>query len=165
MNLVEAELGDGVVTFGSHTIRVDDSVLGARPGLRSYAGRTVALGIRPEDVEDAGFAADRPADARLSVTVDIKEDMGSEVILHFAVDARPVKTEAVAEVVTAEAIDAGVAQAHEGTPFVARVDRSTQAREGERVELAVDTRRLHFFDLETGEGIYDEVVAPAPVAA
>ena len=166
MNLVEAEVGDGVVTFGPHTIRVDESVLGARPGLSRYAGRTVALGIRPEDLEDTAFAPDASSDSRLTVTVDIKEDMGSEVILHFAVDAIPVKTEAVAEVVTAEAIEAGVAQTHQrGTPFVARVERGTQAREGGRVELVVDTRRLHFIDLESGEGIYGEVAAPAPVAA
>ena len=158
-----AIMRDGVVIFGPHTVRVDESVLGARPGLRRYAGRTVALGIRPEDVEDAAFAPDSSPDSRLAVTVDIKEDMGSEVILHFAVDATPVKTEAVAEVVTAEAIEAGVAQTHErGTPFVARVERGTQAREGGQVELAVDTRRLHFFDLESGEGIYGEVAAPAP---
>ena len=40
-----------------------------------------------------------------------------------------------------------------GTPFVARVGRESGAREGERVEIAVDTRMLHFFDLETGEAI------------
>jgi multiple sugar transport system ATP-binding protein len=163
MNLVEAEIDGDTVRFGPHTLRIDDSVLAARPALRG--ARRVALGIRPEDLEDAEFAGDHSHDARLAVTVDIKEDMGSEVILHFAVEATPVKTEQVAEVVTAEAIDAGVAQAHRGTPFVARVERGTRAREGERVELAVDARRLHFFDLDTGAGIYDEAVAPAPVAA
>ena len=37
--------------------------------------------------------------------------------------------------------------------FVARVDRDTRAREGEPIELVVDTTRLHFFDLETGVAI------------
>jgi multiple sugar transport system ATP-binding protein len=40
------------------------------------------------------------------------------------------------------------------TPFVARMHARSRAREGERVELAVDTREMHFFDPDTGEGIY-----------
>jgi multiple sugar transport system ATP-binding protein len=42
-----------------------------------------------------------------------------------------------------------------GSLFVARVDRTSRAREGERVELAVDIRRLHFFDTATGSSIWD----------
>jgi len=156
MNVVEAEVADGVVRFGPHSLRIDDSVLAARPALRGYEGRRVALGIRPEDLEDASIATNAPADRRLSVVVEIKEDMGSEVFLHFAADAPPVRSEEVAEVVGAEALEAADAQTHHhGTAWVARVDRGTGAREGERIELAVDTRRLHFFDLETGDSIYD----------
>jgi multiple sugar transport system ATP-binding protein len=166
MNLVEAELVDGSVRFGPHTVRIDEAVLAARPALRSYAGRMIALGIRPEDIEDAALERDAEDDRRLSVTVDIKEDMGSEVFLHFAVDAPPVKTEELKEVVGAEALEAAEEQTHHhGNAFVARVERGTQARERERIELVVDTRRLHFFDLETGAGIYDEVAAAAPVLA
>ena len=156
MNVVEAEVAGGVVRFGPHTLAIDDSVLAARPALRSYDGRRVALGIRPEDLEDAAIATGAPADRRLSVPVEIKEDMGSEVFLHFGVEAPPVRSEEVAEVVGAEAIEAADAQTHHrGNAWVARVDRATAAREGDRLELAVDTRRLHFFDLESGESIYD----------
>jgi multiple sugar transport system ATP-binding protein len=157
MNVVEADVAHGAVRFGPHALRIDDSVLAARPALRGYEGRRVALGIRPEDIEDASIATNAPSDRRLSVTVEIKEDMGSEVFLHFAADAPPVRSEEVAEVVGAEALDAADAQTHHhGSAWIARVDRGTNAREGERIELAVDTRRLHFFDLESGEGIYDD---------
>jgi multiple sugar transport system ATP-binding protein len=165
MNLVEAQLGDGVVTFGRHSVRIDDETWAARPALRDYVGRTIALGIRPEDVEDAALDPGAPADRRLSVTIDIREDMGSEVYLHFAVDAPAVKTDQVAEVVGAEALEAGEAQTRHGTPFVARVDRTTGAREREQAELVVDTRRNHFFDLETGRGIYDVDAAAKPEPA
>ena len=83
----------------------------------------------------------------------MREDMGAEIFLHFSVDAPHVATEDVKE--AAETAD-GVAlepQAASGTPFIARVDRESRAREGDRIEVAVDTRMLHFFDLETGAAI------------
>jgi multiple sugar transport system ATP-binding protein len=143
MNLVEAELverdGALVTRFGPHELPVEDD-----PGVR---GR-VALGIRPEDIRGAGDGAP------LDVTVDIKEDMGAEVYLHFAVDAPPVKAEELREIVGDEALEAAEEQTHHhGSPFIARVERGTTAREGQPARLHVDTRRLHFFDAETGESL------------
>jgi len=148
MNLVEAELveqdGGLAVRFGPHALSLPDS------SLRPHAGRRVALGIRPEDIADVPSGTD----GALDVTVDIREDMGSEVFLHFAVDAPPVTTEELKEIVGYEALAAADVQTHHhGSPFVARVARDTEAREGNRVHFAVDTRRLHFFDLETGEAL------------
>jgi multiple sugar transport system ATP-binding protein len=155
MNLVEAQLvenGGGLaVRFGPHELAVPGDVASARPSLRGYAGRGVALGIRPEDLDDEPA----PEPSRLDVTVDIKEDMGSEVFLHFAVDAPPVMTAELREVLGEEALAAADEQTHHhGSPFIARVARGTGAREGEPIRLAVNTRLLHFFDLETGAGIY-----------
>jgi multiple sugar transport system ATP-binding protein len=155
MNLVEAKVveRDGAVTvaFGPHELDVPRAA--DRPRLREYAGRQVALGIRPEDI--AGLAdGGAPERRRLDVTVDIREDLGSEVFLHFAVDAPPVVAEALKEVVGDEALAAAEVQTHHhGSPFVARVPRGTDAREGEPARLAVDVERLHFFDLQTGEAI------------
>jgi multiple sugar transport system ATP-binding protein len=160
MNLVEAELeranGNASVTLGSQRLRVDSEILSKRPALEGFQGKRVVVGIRPEDLEDASIAGETPEDCRLSAGVDIREDMGSEVFLHFTVDATPVRSEVVKEAVGAEAIEATEALAQkEGTPFIARVDRETRAREGSKVELAVATQHLHFFDPETGAGIYD----------
>jgi multiple sugar transport system ATP-binding protein len=153
MNLVEAELAvrDGTlaVRFGPHELAVTESAASDRPRLREYVGRRIGLGIRPEDISggDGG--------GRLDVAIDIKEDMGSEVFLHFAVDAPPVRSDELREIVGDEALQAVEEQTHHhGSPFVARVGRGTQAREGEKASLGVDTGRLHFFDLETGAGIY-----------
>jgi multiple sugar transport system ATP-binding protein len=152
MNLVEAEVGDGVVAFGPHSLPVPD-----RPELRALAGRRVALGIRPEDIRGEGGGAP------LEVTVDIKEDMGAEVYLHFAVDAPTVTSEQMRDVLGEEALEAAEEQTHHhGSPFVARVERGTPAREGERTTLRVDTSRLHVFDLETGASLAapDRELAP-----
>ena len=55
----------------------------------------------------------------------------------------------------AEALEATAVQAQEkGSLFVARVDRESTAQEGQPIRLTVNTRRLHFFDPETGRGIY-----------
>ena len=121
--------------------------------MRDYAGRRVALGIRPEDIHHA--AGEDPAPGTgLDVTVDIREDMGSEVFLHFSIDAPGVTTAELKEVVGEEALAAADEQTHHhGSPFVARVARGSEAREGRPVRLAVATELLHFFDLETGERI------------
>ena len=159
MNLVEAALerqnGGMVASFGEHRLTLDAGTFEKRPGLRGYDGRRVILGIRPEDLEDAAFAPGAPS--RIGATVDIREDMGSEVFVHFAIGAPPVVQEDVAAAVGEEAIEATAEQARRrGGVFVARIDRESRAGEGEPIQLAVDTRRLHFFDVESGRGIYDD---------
>jgi multiple sugar transport system ATP-binding protein len=164
MNLVEAELAEAdggvIASFGPHCLRLGEAVLKARPALRGYVGGTVALGIRPEDMEDASVAG--AADS-LKVRVDIREDMGSEVYLHFGLDAPPVRNEEVIAAASTEGDEAAASSASvvPATPFVARVDRMSSAREGETVELAVETDRLHLFDLVSGLGIYREAREPA----
>jgi multiple sugar transport system ATP-binding protein len=154
MNLVEAAIAEAngglVARFGPHELGFPPEVLAERPALRGYAGRRVALGIRPEDIEDRPG----PDAARLEVTVDIREDMGSEVFLHFAVDAPPIKAEELRELVGDEAVEAADAQTHHhGSPFIAKVARGTAAREGQKAVLTVNTRLLHAFDLESGAAI------------
>jgi multiple sugar transport system ATP-binding protein len=158
MNLVEAGLerhnGGVVAVFGDHRVTLDAATFEKRPGLQRYAGRRVILGIRPEDLEDAAFAP--AAGSHIDASVDIREDMGSEVFVHFAVGAPPVRQEDVAAAVGEEAIEATAEQTRRrGGVFVARIDRESRAAEGEPVQLAVDTRRLHFFDVDSGRAIYD----------
>jgi multiple sugar transport system ATP-binding protein len=153
MNLVRAELADGQVRFGSHTLPVPPSVIEDRSGLVDYQGRQVVLGIRPEDIEDAAIA--RNGGGRLAVEVDIREDMGSEVFAHFAVDGEAVETREVLEAMEEEDVSEAVRERmRSGVPFIARLQRGTTAREGDRIDLAVDTERLHFFDPESGLAIY-----------
>jgi len=158
MNLTGADLarenGGLVARFGEQRLAIPDDVLASRPALRDFEGRRVILGIRPEDIEDASLVAGAPDEHRLRAVVDIREDMGSEVFVHFAAGGPPVRGEDVKAAMGEETVE--VEQVREaGSLFVARLDRETGAREQEPIELAVETRRLHFFDTETGKGIYD----------
>jgi multiple sugar transport system ATP-binding protein len=158
MNMVDAALerdnGSVVAEFGGNRLRVADDAVVARDALDRYAGRRVVLGIRPEDMEDARLAADAPPDRRMSAVVDVREAMGSEVFAHFSVDSPPVLTDDTKEL----AADAGTEVLEDlkeqveakQSRFVARFNAHSRAREGEKVEIAVDTRHLHFFDPETG---------------
>ena len=164
MNMVEADLtgADGglVVEFGKVRLGVDDSALEDRPGLKRYEDKRVAVGIRPEDIEDASVAADAPDDRRLRARVDLREALGSEVLVHFTVDAPMVVTEDTKELAAdtgTEALEALEARAEQqGSEFTAALNPRTEARRGQEIELVVDTSRLHFFDPESGLGIYGD---------
>ena len=158
MNLVEARLGpsDGgmVVELGGFTLPVPDEVLAERPDLRSYADRKVVLGIRPEDMEDAALLSDAPAERRISSTVDLREALGSDVVVHFTIDASPAVTEDVKELAADVGADAELEPGSETASVVARLNPRTHVSHGDRMDLVVDTHRLHFFDVDTGAGIY-----------
>jgi multiple sugar transport system ATP-binding protein len=124
MNMVEARLtrneGGLVAGFGNHELAVAE-----QPGLRSYEGGPIVVGIRPEDLEDAAFARGGPT---LETVCTLRETLGSEVLVHFPLTP-------------------------DGPTFVARVHPQTSAHEGEPLLLVVDTERLHFFDPETGAAL------------
>jgi multiple sugar transport system ATP-binding protein len=163
MNLIQADLarvdGDVWVQFAEHRLRLEPSMLEKRPALGRFEGRSLVVGIRPEDLEDAAVAGDASDDRHLSVLCDIREDMGSEVYVHFNVAGEPVATKEVVEALVVDAPeDQETRRAAErargaGVSFVARLDRNTSARERERLDLTVDVARLHFFDPETGLAI------------
>jgi multiple sugar transport system ATP-binding protein len=152
MNLVGADIeranGGVRVTFGDNALQLD-----AHPELAPYAGRRVILGVRPEDLEDAAVAGG-DGGRTISSSVDIREDLGAEVLVHFGVAGPPVRGEDVEAALGEEALEAtsGAAQRH-GALFTARISRDSKAREGDRIELSVDTARLHFFEPETGLAI------------
>jgi multiple sugar transport system ATP-binding protein len=155
MNLIGVDLalsnGNVVAKIGDKILEVDERVLLKRPGLVAFRGKRIILGVRPEDLEDASFSGKAEAGRRLSAQVDIREDMGSEVYIHFGIAGKAVRGEDVRAAVGDEAAEVAEAK---GNVWVARVDRDTKVQEEGKVELVVDTTRLHFFDPETGDAIY-----------
>ena len=105
MNLYEAAVTEGARSFrlGSQDIELPASVRAARPGLASYAGQKVVVGLRPEHLPAAGNGAVGPT---LVGTVDLIEALGSELMVHFTIDARRVRAEGVASA-DEEAVDGG----------------------------------------------------------
>jgi multiple sugar transport system ATP-binding protein len=132
-------------------------VLAARPALEAYAGKPIVLGIRPEGLEDATLAG---GDGKFALDgeVTLVEALGSEVMVHFSIDARPALTEEVREL-AAESGNERMESADappERAVLVGRFDPRTKARVGEPVRATVNTDSLHFFDPESGLGIYDK---------
>jgi len=145
MNLYEATVGDGgrSVKLGSQQIDLPDAVTVAHSGLAAYSGKTVVIGLRPEHLPaaHAGFAG--PV---LAGDVDLVEALGSELVVHFTIDAKRVVAEG------AHAADAEAATiSGEG---VARVDPRTPAKAGERLNFAIDTDGIQFFDQDSGAAIW-----------
>ncbi len=161
MNMVEATLeredGGLVALAGGQRLAIDEGLAAARPSLRQYEGRTVILGVRPEDLEDAALVADAPADRRLRGDVVLREALGAEIVVHFTVDARPALTEDVRELAEDLGDERAVRAVGEGGParatIVGRFSARSRVEEDTTAEVAVDTRSLHFFDPETGAGI------------
>jgi multiple sugar transport system ATP-binding protein len=133
MNLVEAEVADGLLSFA-----------GWRLPTRVGGTRRVIAGIRPEAFEDAGFAD--PSLPQVEVDVQVVEDLGADAHVIFQIDAPPVD---VSEVREAAGDDEALLATDRAT-FTARVDPQTSARAGRRLRLAVDPVKLHYFDPATG---------------
>jgi multiple sugar transport system ATP-binding protein len=162
MNLLHTRLetqnGGLVARVGEQEIRLSEQVTSSRPGLKGYGGRDVVLGIRPENLEDAAVASDAAAGDRLRGEVVLREALGSEIMAHIAIEGRAAETDETREL----AQDAGAPEEQEigleegKTILVARFNARSRVKQGETAEIAVDTEALHFFDPETGLGIYDD---------
>jgi multiple sugar transport system ATP-binding protein len=134
MNLVEADVTGGTVSFAGFTVPVHG---------RPASGRVI-VGIRPETFEDAAFAD--PALPRLDVEVAVVEELGAETHVIFLLDAAPVDVSGTRDLDEEEVL---IGDAR--TAFTARVDPQTSARPGASLRLAVDPARFHYFDPDTGE--------------
>ncbi|MDQ3898697.1 MAG: sn-glycerol-3-phosphate ABC transporter ATP-binding protein UgpC [Actinomycetota bacterium] len=163
MNLVEASLAraDGalVVRMGSLQLPLPPDLVASRPALADYEGRKVVVGVRPEDMEDAALVADAPADRRIPATVELREALGSDVVIHFSIPAPPAVSDDVRELavdVGKEVLEQVEKTAERGeASVIARLNPRTHVQQGDRIELVVDTTRLHFFDPDDGSGVYD----------
>jgi multiple sugar transport system ATP-binding protein len=159
INLVEARLehanGRYSVAFGEYRLTVDDTLARNRSRLKDYVGKSIILGIRPEDLEDASLESGVADDRQMAVQVDLVEPLGADVLLYFGSSA----TGVVPSAASAEAgEDASVQLGDNGngsarTRMCARVSPRTRVAVGHAAKLAVDTSRLYFFDPQTRDAV------------
>ncbi len=146
MNLFESTItidGEGgSLTLGSQTIPLSPASLEARPALRNYSGEKIVLGIRPEDFEDT--AHDNGGHPTITAPVSLLEALGSEVMVHFSVDAPRVDSG------DPDAVDEAGGTAN----TVGRFNPRSRVRPGETASIAVTSENLHFFDVKTREAIW-----------
>ena len=146
MNFVQADItrdGDAIVgRIGDATLRIP----AAYDGLGGHNGRTVALGLRPQHIHRAADGAE----LRLPGSVVLTESLGSELLVHAEIRGRLVTATQVLEVL----VEGEELLGRDGVvPVVASFEPDDRVRAGDGIELALDPRRLHFFDLETGQAI------------
>lgn len=145
MNLFDATLsvaGDSAsLSLGSHQLTLGSEVLNSRPALRGYEGKHVVVGIRPEDLEDATVVSHISDGQQLSVPIKLIEALGSELMVHFSIDA--------------PTVDSGDPDALDTQPVegqanaVGRFSPRSTVKSGDTATVAVATENLHFFDIDT----------------
>jgi multiple sugar transport system ATP-binding protein len=150
---IESANGTLSLRLGKESIPIPQEFARER-GLSSWSGRSVIAGLRPEDLEGPpeDGSAEAGDGAKLEATIDRVEAVGAHLLGFFTVDAPPPTGEAVAEA-TGGGLEEVALITREGTPFCATFEPRSALHVGDRVEVRVDTRRLHFFDPDTETAI------------
>ena len=148
MNLVEARVRAGRLAFGGW-----DLPSGGGVDLSAYEGKSLILGVRPSDMEDANVWRDDSLPT-IVVTAEVTEELGSEVNVLFEVDEPPVTAEEI-RAATVEQGDDDLLLGAEGARciFCASVDARTTVKPGGSITLSLDPSRFHYFDPSTGRAV------------
>ena len=148
--------GDGLgVKLGATTLALHPGVVADHPALANWVGRDIAVGVRSEDMDDANLVrGGAPEDSTLDATVGLTEALGSEIMVHFDLDVPKVVTEDT-KLLEQDSGAADTGLATDATRFVASFAPRSRVRFGEKIRVAVDTERLHFFDPATGIAVRD----------
>jgi multiple sugar transport system ATP-binding protein len=159
MNLMTGTLhrtdaGEFQLQLGSQTVLLPAAVIAARPALSDYLDRPVVVGVRPEDMDDAALHPGADGTTLRSVA-DLIEPLGSDLIVHLAVDAEPVQGNDDIEELAMDLgqPEPGIAGAF-STTLVARFNPRSTVTAGQPIDVRIDTERLHYFDQRTGLGIW-----------
>ena len=87
--------------------------------LDAYVGKSLKVGIRPEDMKDDEEFLEKHPESHLTAEVEVSELMGAEIYLYLT---------------------------YEGQNMMARVAPTSKARRGSKVTVAMDPHKIHLFD-------------------
>ena len=125
MNTIDAEVekvgSDVILNFGGNTIKLPETKAKKLVD-GGYIGKTVVLGIRPEDVHDEEMFISQSPDSVIEATIRVYELLGAEVYLYFDI---------------------------EQFNWTARVNPRTTARPGDTIKMALDLSKVHVYDKDT----------------
>ncbi|MEV6211463.1 sn-glycerol-3-phosphate ABC transporter ATP-binding protein UgpC [Kitasatospora sp. NPDC051914] len=148
MNFLGATLEQNALRTSLGDVPLDDRIRRALE--RADAPRDLIVGIRPEAFEDASLVDEHAHGITHTVTVEVRESVGSDVYVHFAEEGGPARSEELAELAADSGrADTGVQEQR----VVARLNTATRAAEGSPLELWIDTARIHVFDPATGTNL------------
>ncbi|NLP49982.1 sn-glycerol-3-phosphate ABC transporter ATP-binding protein UgpC [Bacillus sp. RO1] len=121
MNFFNGKLEDGAFLIGEQKIAVPE---GKMKVLRDqgYVGKEIILGIRPEDIHDEPVFIESSVGTTINAVIEVSELLGAESMLYSQIN---------------------------GQDFVARVDSRTDVKPQQKLQLALDMNKCHFFDIET----------------
>ena len=162
MNMVYATLeadGEDVwARFADQRLKVDPRALERHPGLEKRTNEELVMGLRPSSMEAASIAGADP-DRTVHMTVEVDENLGAESYVHSTLDARPVVTPDIEELLadtgqTAESLG-------DSTEFVARISSDVRVDKGQPLDVVVDTAKLYFFDPSSGARVGAKATAAA----
>jgi len=135
------------VKFGDNEVKVSN----APEALAKFEGQEIVVGIRPEAFEDSVYANDKEFSEQVSIEITLLEQLGSDTYVHFYKDIKPVQTKAIEEILADEGEDISVLGTQ--TKFIARINPNSTVEEGQKINLALDPTKLHYFDPESGLAI------------
>ena len=161
MNLYAGVLSENrqAVRLGSQDLVLASRVGVTRPGLERYAGKELVVGIRPEHIVEATAGSLGTDDVtRLHAEVELIEALGSELLVHFRIDAARVHSDATHEDELghdeSSPESAGELSRAARADSIARLDPRIRLVVGAPITFEVDTTRIHFFDRMTGASIW-----------
>jgi len=151
MNMVNATLETDAtglyVTFAKERLMVSAEAVDRHPGIKDWVGRPLVMGIRPGNFEEESITGPAP-DRTITATVTVAEILGSETYVHFEIEASPVVTPDIEELLADTGAD--VTSLGSTTKFTARVSSDVSVSLGQQITVTVDTSKMHFFDPSTG---------------